>query len=368
MDESRLRIRAILERWFTVLLVALILLAGVGAWATYSAHIAPGTHEEERVVDQWRVEGSFSHQATVTEAAQGTVFEPGSVVKNRTVYFQRVMPVLDGEFALSHTGSNPLDVRIQRHLVVQSAEPTRGDEQSVVYWQERRSLGTTKATVQPNQQTAIPFEVNVSQTIQDAYNVSERLDSPGQIETQLEVSVLATPQGTGDEQQLTFSLPIVAQSSIYQVEGEPQGQTFSETETVRVPNEPEPLYSIGGPFALLLGVVGCLGLWTTYSRGMLALSETDREWLAYKDDRTDFDEWITTIDPPTEVTTSPTAEAATLADLVNFAIDTDNAVLTPSNESVYYVIHDETKYQYQPPANPSGASERYEPAPVDTDS
>lgn len=357
MDKSVLRIRALLERWFTVAAVALIVLAGIGGWATYNAYAAPGTYEEQRTVDQWSVEGTFSHQATVTEAARGTVFTPGSVVTNRSVYFQRVMPVLSGQFELSYVGSEPLDVQIQRQLVIQSTEPTRGDEQATVYWQQRQQLGTTEATVQPDQQTTVPFEINVSRTIQEAYNVSDRLESPGQIQTRLEVSIVAAPQGENtEEQRLTFALPIEAQSTIYQVDSGPRTETFSETEMVQVQDESKPLYSFGGPVVLLLGAIGGVGLWSMRSRESLALSENEREWLAYRDDRTDFDDWITTITPPDEVASYPTAEAATLADLVDFAIDTNNAVLTPPGEATYYVIHQGTKYQFRPPASPS---ERY---------
>lgn len=59
----------------------------------------------------------------------------------------------------------------------------------------------------------------------------------------------------------------------------------------------------------------------------LALAPTEREYLSYRDDRAEFAEWITAIRLPESVHERPEAEASTLRDLVDFAIDNDTGVV-----------------------------------------
>ena len=96
-------------------------------------------------------------------------------------------------------------------------------------------------------------------------------------------------------------------------------------------------------FAALAGLV------FVHSQGRLGLSQTERERLTHEDDRADFDEWITTIRLPDEAFDLPRAEASSLGDLVNFAIDTDNSVAEDPTEDAYYVVHDGYLYAYYPP-------------------
>jgi len=352
MNEWGVRARALANRWAGSLLVLALLLAAVGGWMTYGAYAAPGTHTEERTVEEWSVEGSFSHRATVNDAADGTVFEPGTTVRNRSVYFQRVMPVLEGEFSLAYADADaPVDLRMEQRLVVRSVEPAARDEEPTVYWEQRRTLGATEATLRPGQRTSLPFSVNVTRTTQRASNVSERLGDPGEIRVSVDVAVAATRQTAGAEtHRLNFTLPIESQTGIYRVAAQPRRETFSRTETVEVPNDPGPVREVGGPLLLLVGALGAVGLVVARRNGVTAVSDAEREWLAYRDDRTDFEEWISTARLPDESYRLPEADAASLADLADIAIDTDNPVVFDPDTQAYHVLHDGVRYSYEPPA------------------
>jgi hypothetical protein len=367
MKEGGLRARAFLGRWFEVVVVVSLVVAAVGGWLTFGAYAAPGTHEERRTVDEWTVEGSFTHEATVTDAANDTVFEPGTVVRNRSVYFQRVMPVLEGQFALAvRDAGAPVDVRIRRQLVVRSVETAASDEDPVVYWRENRTLGATETTVRSGGRTTVPFSVDVSRTVAEARNVSERLGSPGHIQTRVAVTVAATPQTTDAEtRRLTFSLPIDASRSLYRVEAASTSETFSSTEVVTVANDPSPLKTVGGPAALGVGLLGAFALVAARLRDTIGVSEAERAWLAYRDDRADFDEWITTVRLPDDAASRPVARADTLADLVDVAIDTDNPVLQSPDGGVYYVLHDGYRYTFDAPPNPSTPADDVAGGPSD---
>jgi hypothetical protein len=338
-----------------LILVACLLVAGAGAVLAHGGYVDPGSHQEQRVVDEWGVNGSFSHGSTVRDPTNETPFEDGSTVRNRQVYFQRVMPVLSGEFRFRTPGADaPVNFTIERQLVVESTETTRGDEEPTVYWRDTRPLGTNRTTKQPGATETVPFAVNVTRTVEEAENVSERLDSPGQIRTRVLVTVVATRQVDGAEtRRLTYRLPITAESGVYRVDSAPSTERFTETETVTVPNDPSALQRFGGPLALLGGLAGVVGLAVARSRDAIGTSEAEREWLAYRNDRADFDEWITTIRLPDEARQLPVAEAETLADLVDFAIDTDSGVVEEPGGGAYHVVHDGYRYTFEAPAAPA---------------
>lgn len=107
-------------------------------------------------------------------------------------------------------------------------------------------------------------------------------------------------------------------------------------------------------------LLGPVGLAYVRYDGRLALTEAEREWLAYRDDRTDFDDWISTIRLPEEARDLPVAEADTLADLVDFATDTDNAVLESADGERSHVVHDGYRYTFEAPPDPTRTPEERE--------
>lgn len=95
------------------------------------------------------------------------------------------------------------------------------------------------------------------------------------------------------------------------------------------------------PIAFAVSLLLLSGLFVAKRRG-LALEERERAYLAYRDDREDLEEWITTMSLPEEI-------AASLGDLVDFAIDTDSRVVYDPDRDLYVVVHEETHYGYRPP-------------------
>jgi hypothetical protein len=358
MSDDWLRGRALLDRWFAVAVVASLVLAGGGGLVAYDAHATPNTTTEPRTVETGAVTGSFDHRANVTSPAAGTAFEPGTTVENRTVYFQRVMPVLSGAFVLDYEGSTPADLRVERRVRVRSvAGGTGGEDDQTVYWSDTLATGSQTATLGPGDRVRVPFSLNVTETVLDAREVSQRLSSPGQVQIDVVVDVTVERRsGDASARDLTFTLPVRPEGTLYRVESSPREETFEVTETVTVRSAPGPLRSVGGPLAAAAGLAGLAALVVARSRGLVALSEAERAWLDYRDDRDDFAEWITTIRLPPEARALPVAEAATLADLVDFAIDTDNAVLESPDGGAYHVVHDGYRYTFEAPPDPHSES------------
>lgn len=346
-----LRTRAIVGRYWRVLVLGALVLALVGVVGTYGAYGTPNETTEPRTTESWRVQGTYEHGATVLASANTTTFEPGSTVENRDVYFERVMPTLNGSLALSARGTDgPVDLQVRSRLVVESVATSRDDD--TVYWRQTSPLGETDVRLAPGESTRVPFSVDVRDTFADARNESARLGSPGRVEARVVFDVTATGPTTNGPESFAFDLPLEPEGGVYRVEDGPERKSFNETTTVTVATPPGPLRSVGGPAALLLGVGGALALVVARRRDALSLSDAERAWLAYQDDRSDYADWITAARLPEQVHDRPVVVVDTLADLADVAIDADERVVHDRDRGDYAVVHDDLLYVFDPPADP----------------
>lgn len=358
MGVGGLRVRGRIERWAGIVLVVCLVAAGVGGLFVYDAYATEKTAVETRTVTDGSIRGEFAHRTTVTERAADTPFEPGDTLTDRTVYFQRIMPVLDGSFTLTYTGADaPLDVRVRRAVVVENVESSTDGEQTV-YWRQNRSVRTVERTVGPGEQVTVPFELNVTATRAAARSLSERVGSPGETRIRVVATVVATRQGEDARtQRVRFALPVETDGDVYRVAAEPRTESFSRTVTERVPADPGSLRAVGGPVLLVLGLLGAGGAGLVTVRDDAGLSETERAWLRYRDDRGDFEEWINRLTLPDDAVADPDGEAETLGDLVDFAIDADAPVVEDPDRDAYFVLHEGRTFAFDPPETPAAVTD-----------
>lgn len=356
MDKGGLHVRAILDRRRRAVVVALLVLTVTGAWLTYDAYVLADRTVEQREVTVWEAEGQFTHRATVVGngTSRTDVLPPGSTVENRSLYFLSVMPELEGEFRYEYAAEGgELDATIQRTLVIRSVSG-KGRERTE-YWREKRPLGTRNVTLAPGERVSVPYSVNVSRVIGTAQAVRERLGDRGQtrVSVNATVSVTGTAGGRGVNRTLEYTLPISVDGNIYEVGDERRARTFTRTEQIAVEHQPGPVEGIGGPLIFAFSDLALLALAYAQRESLLSLTPEERAWLDYRDDREDFDEWISAIRLPEEARNLPIAEADTLQDLVEFAIDTDNSVLESPEGGTYHVIHDGYRYRFEAPPEPN---------------
>lgn len=351
MVEGWLRVRALLNRWFGVALVACVLLAALGGWMAYGAYAAPGTHAEQQVVSRWSTTGSTSHRARVVNDTE--VFAEDQVLRNRSVYYTKVTPVLNGT---SHFGyraeKGDLTATENVTLVVEGVETVGRNRQQTTLWRIEEPLARKRASLGPGETLAADYAVNVSKLVNRTDRIQRELGGGGQVQMYVRTNVTATGTVGGREvaRDANWSLAIQPRGGTYQVHasGQPGGR-YEQTRTVQVPNEPGPLRELGGPLLLVAGLAGAVALLWARNGGRLELDERERAALAYADDRSDFEEWLTHISLPDERLDGPEAEAESLADLVDYAIDADEGVIFDPGRNAYFVFHDGTRFVYRPP-------------------
>ena len=349
------RARAILDEYAVTVVVAALALAVAGGVVTYDAHATPNERQVDRTVEDYRVDGTFAHRSTVREGANTTTFEPGATVRNRSVYFSRVMPGLDGRLSLRYANAaSPATVRVDSRLVVESVAGERGTEEWTVYWRDVRPLGSNATTLAPGDRTTVPFSLNVSRTIADARNESARLGAPGVVRTRVVFDVTVEREGASDADTFSFVLPITTDGTVYRVEDAPRSMPFNHTTTTTVADPPGATRAAGGPFALAVGLLGATVVLALRATGRLDVDDDELAQLAYREDRTDYADWITDGRLPSAARDRPRVAVDSLAGLADVAIDAGERVVHDRERGEYAVVHGDLLYVFEPPTDPGG--------------
>ena len=346
---SRLRVRALVASWFAVLAAVLVALAVVGGAAAYTAHVDPGTETEQVERTHWQADGTFHHSAEVT--SENPVFPVGSTLSNRSTYYAGLAPVLDGQFVLTYTGADAesATVDLDAALVIQSSADGE------VFWSDRTPLEAVSGeSVAPGESARIDFSLNTTEVADRQSTIQESLgDTQGELSAFVAVSgtVAGSVNGQPTERSFTHRLPITVGGSTYTVgPGEAGSEPVTTTRTVTTTREYGPFWSIGGPLLTLLGVSGLAALAVGRRRNGFALSEAERDLLDFREERAEFDEWVVRARLSTEFDDRARADAESLGDVVDFAIDADTGVIEDPDTGLFYAVAEELVVVYEPPA------------------
>ncbi|MFC6975367.1 DUF5305 domain-containing protein [Halomicroarcula sp. GCM10025709] len=356
MTRRSRRLRTLVADNYAVLVAVLLLVGAVGGYVTYATHVEPGTTTETREASSWRSTLDFSHRARVVNGSEA--FAEGTVLRNRSVYFQRVSPRLNGSATYAYAASDggALNATTTIALVFRSVDTGEGENGSVYWSVERPVAETTVDSLSPNERTSVPFSVNATAAVTEARRIEERLGgSPGTLEVALvaRTNVSGTRNGQPVDATRTNRLRITADGSVFRVEdSEPAVASDSQSERITVPAEYGPIRRLGGPLALGVGLCGLVGLVAARRTGRLTVSEAERQWLAYRETRAEFDEWITTGRVPRRADEPPTVTVDSLEGLVDVAIDTDNRVIEDLDRRVCLVLGREQWFRYDAPEEP----------------
>lgn len=352
-----LSIRAFLDDHYELVVAGLALVVLVGLFVTATTLLAPGTQDVERTTASWETTGTFAHQADVV--GESEVF--AGTLRNRTVYFTTVTPVLTGEQVFTYAGANNGSVAVETSARLVLRSTAESSDREIEYWRTSRTLNETRATdVAPGESVPVRFELDVSEIRNTTDEVESELGASGRTEAIVNVTVsyTGTIEGETVAERHTYSMPILVRGTTYIVlDDDPTVTPNQRSETVQVPEDYGPLRALGAPLLTILAgglLAGLFYLGGGFGRwaNRLELTPGERRYLEYRDDRAEFDDWISTVKLPPEAHEKPVAEASTLGDLVDFAIDTDNSVLEDPDGDAFYVVHDEYLYTYTKPQAP----------------
>lgn len=352
------RVRKFLDERLAGVVALLVLLAVLGGWVAYGTHVDPGTVVEEETVATWEEQSAVSHQATVER--ENPVFARGQTLDDRSHYFTRVSPTLEGEYSYRYAASDggELDVELATALQVRAV-----DEDGNAYWQRTEPLNRSEASsLAPGEAATVPFAFNVSRAALELERIESSLDTTV---GDAEVTVLVDAHVTGvvNGEQVTHhhrdEVVVRPDGGVYRVEpGEPLEQTHERTRPVESSATYGPLRSYGSVLLVVLALGGLAGcLWLRH-REALAPTEAQLSTLERRRERAEFEDWISRGQVPADVLEGPGIELDSLGDLVDVAIDTNNRVIEDSETGAFVVVGDENWYYTAGPELPDTPLQR----------
>ncbi|WP_225335048.1 DUF5305 domain-containing protein [Halomicrobium urmianum] len=351
--ETRVRYR--LSSYYGVVLAACLVVAALGGVAAYQAHAGPDTTTEERVVGEWTAEGEFDHRATAQRDA--VAFEEGEVLRNRSLYFTSVTPVLNGTYNYTHAGDvPPANVTIDLRLVLRAVDAT--EEETTEYWRVEEPLASTERRVASRATLPVSFSVDVTDLANRTARVDRELEASVGRTQVLVVAETRAETTLADEpvvDKRTDRLSIRPRRNTYEVSTDRQSPLEQTArEAVTVPVDPDPLRAWGGLLLALVGLAGAGGFAALERRDQLTVSPAVRAAVERREERAEFDEWVSRGRVP-PASDERVVELDSLADLVDVAIDSDRRVIE-DDDGPFVVLDGDTRYVYDP-GDPDHAAE-----------
>lgn len=358
MGTGELRGRALLDRYFGLLVLVLLLVAALGGYVTYGTYgkTTMRTETTSKTVSQWSSGGQFVHHARVVNGTR--VFPEGSILENRSVYYRKIAPVLNGSFVYNYTASESgsLDADVSVDLLVHAVGDSQGDARE--YWRFTDSLGSTSASLKPGESVRVPFSRNVTEINAEIQHVESQLgQSPGTPETVFRATVRLN--GTRNSRPVatnrTYTLPLSIENDVYRLnDSGVVGNHGSQVarRQVSTPVSHGLLERVGAPVVFVVALACLLALAVGRYQHRFELSADERAYLTFRSDRTEFDEWITEATVPKERldAAETLVETTTLAGLVDLAIDSDRRVIETADHDRYLVLDGDLLYSYEPPS------------------
>jgi len=355
---TALRVRHRVAQNLAVAVVVCLVLAGAGGFVAYEEYAAPDTTTERQTVATWTADSDFTHRATVQRSTR--VFDSGTVLQNRSIYLTGITPVVNATHVYTHGGdAGPANVSTTVTLVKRAIGPT-ADGGTIEYWRVTDRLASRQTTLAAGQSRGVDFTINVTAQQNETRQIERELGgTPGQTELYALVTTRARTTLDGETKRET---------RIERFELQPGGATYAITENTtaatsedvteprQVPIESNPLRIYGGALFALVGLGTAVGLVYVDRTDRLAVPEATVATIRTARARERFDEWISRGTVPEPGDDSQVVPVASLADLVDVAIDSERRVIEDRATARFVVIVDDTWYCYEPsqPATAEG--------------
>jgi hypothetical protein len=347
MTEWGTKLRMLVSENFGVAVAIAVLLALVGTGLIYATYVDPGTETTQEVQGVWESSAGYSHQATVVE--DNRVFPVGRTLSDRSTYYTRLAPELNGTFRYGvDANSGQLAVDLQSRLIYRSVSDG-GQE----LWRIEEPLGNESTTIASGETATLSFDVNVTETAATVEEIQQDLGAnAGQTEVfvRTDASAEGTIAGGPASQDASYDMQLTPETGTYGVSADSETVPHERTETVTREVQHGPVRSALGPLALLVGLAGVVGLAAGRRDDWFEVAEDERVAASFADEREEFDDWISRGTVPERARERPIVEIESLEDLVDVAVDASARVLEDVDDGRYYVLADGTCYRYEPPA------------------
>ncbi|WP_135305470.1 DUF5305 family protein [Haloarcula amylovorans] len=282
--------------------------------------------------NQQTIQSNISTQAVVTENT--TLYTPNQTLENQPVYLRSAAP--SPTLILTTTVPSNQKVAVSQQILV-NYTADRGDE---TFWKNSTVIKQTEVTTHSGR-TQMKTQVNPEMIQERVQELDETIGDAGSVNVDLRFVVSYTTARYNG----TLSKPINIQitDNWYQIDSPTASRTHSipDERTVTVPTRQRGGYiglGILGGIALLLGIAVSIVSW-------IEPNQLDSADMVHELQRLRYAEWISTGTIPDDAGET-LIEVASLEELVDIGIDTNNRTIYDPSRSRYAIIDGTTVYYY----------------------
>jgi hypothetical protein len=353
-----LRLKYLLSRYGTLVIVALVLTSTVAFAGAALAYTAP---PETRQITEQTDRQSFKTTVNTSAAVTGntTLYESGRNLSNMPIYFFGVSPELTVNVHTELPDDRAVEVTQQTTIELYA---TRGDD---VFWSETRTLAADTRQITDGNlltQTTIDVQEIRNGRLREAQSEVQNL---GVLHAKIHVDTAY--RADAYQGSLSVTAPMEFTDRSYAIEAPQSDERSHATPVTRTITNSSEAVTIGTPVTsngtALAGILPSTGSMTLPKDsvvrgglGILALTASvivslvygllpDREGIKRAYDKTRYGDWVS----KGEIPRSDAYERITIrefVDLIDIAIDSNKRVIRDPTQGLYAVIDGTTIYQY----------------------
>ncbi len=327
--------KVVIGEYFPVIAVLLCIVAAFGGFLTFQSFRTDyESVREETFLTSYS--GSYEHEAVVVE--DSVLWSEGEVLRNRSDYLSRFMPVLDARFDLEFSRAlTSGEVSLSSGILLTL---TIGGE---VYWEDFIVKDEVSESF-PRREVGTSFEISpeIVENLKDEIRESIGVEV-GSLRARIltKVDISGEIEGEGVDRSEELEMVIEERGPLYNVSTDSVDRRITKTTYVDVPVETptrEKILSI----LLLVVPLSILGLVAYEWRGI-----DEEEVKAFRESRkkSEFDDWISRGKVP-DLEFREEIKIDSLKDLVDLAVDLEKRVIYDEGKSTYYVFHEDILYTY----------------------
>ena len=320
-----------MEKKKAIFIVSIVILALLSAFSIYSAYVdlKPKEVEVKRNVTIGSYELYYDYYSIVSQ--ENPLWEVGSKLSGRNVFFPRISPILNVTFNLILPEEN-FEVEYETKLVIMSSS------QEITFWKIEKTLASGKTGLN-SKNLSYSFSLNVPEIEKKIESIERSLEFKGGSKVvKVVTSVYATGKVEGvksvvkDSVEMTLKLS----GSYYTVSTAVKKGKIEKTSKVKrivPPSQKDYVIAITKTLVPVAGIAAAVYLYRSSS-----LSEDEKALRKFK-------KWISSGKLPELRMT--TIELESLEDLVDAAIDTGERVIHDRVKGVYFFVRNNVLYIYK---------------------
>ncbi len=310
-------LKAIAKRYWMLMSILIAALLFVNVYGL-KAKQEPKVIREAVIL--YQCEAWYYHSARVEK--ENPLFDVGTVLSNRDIYFSSISPNLTCKFKFKAT--KPMNLSAETKLVMSAAD-------GITYWRKEEKISSKELF---GKEIEIPFNISIKDVRKEIRTIQDSLDFHG---GKVKVEVVTTIKY--EEKKKTLHLSIDFTGSAYKVRGD-KFTDFGKKEILIKKNTQEnfPIHTIFTPIIAIL-----MASFTFIRLRYPPIRPVVKEEVEYKK----FKDFISEGKAPSKREKLIRVEINSLKDLVSIAIDAGERVILDKEEGIYFVLHGNAMYFYK---------------------